>query len=147
MADLPPRGQSPLEIMQQEMERLLDHVLRYKRPPAFLSTRTWQPSVDVCESQESVHILVELAGVKREDLDLTITQETLTIRGERVGRHQGQQIACYQLEIPYGSFERAVQLPPGLDTGHITAATRDGLLEITIPKRHPDILRVPIQTV
>lgn len=132
--------------MQQDMERLLDYVLRYKRPPAFLSSPTWQPLIDMCESEDSVHILVELAGVKGEDLKLTITPETLTIRGERFARQQGQSLVCYQLEIPYGTFERVIQLPPGLNINQISASSRDGLLEITIPKRRPATVRISIQT-
>jgi len=142
----PPRGRSPLDVMQQDMERLLDYVLRYKRPPAFLSSPTWQPLIDMCESEASLSILVDLAGVKREDLELTITPETLSIRGERVARVQGQAIVCYQLEIPYGSFERVIQLPPGLNISQISASSRDGLLEITIPKRRPGTVRISIQT-
>ena len=146
MAWLPPSNPSDLEVMQQQMERLLDYVLQRKQQPAFLSPGTWQPFVDICESQESVYILVELAGVKREDLNLTITPETLTIRGERVAHDRGQQMVCHQLEIPYGTFERIIRLPPGLNIGQISASSRDGLLEITILKQRPPTIRVPIQT-
>ena len=146
MADLLSRGRPPLDVMQQEMERLLEHVLRGKRPPAFLSPRSWQPFLDMCESQESVYILVELAGIKREDLHLTVTQETLSIRGERSDPHRGQQVICHQLEIPYGIFERVVKLPPGLNISQISASSRDGLLEITIPKRRAGVMLIPIQT-
>jgi HSP20 family protein len=147
MAEMPLRRWSDLENMQQDMERLLDYVLRGKRPPAFLSPQAWQPAIDVCESQESVEILVELAGVRREDIELRITQDALTIHGTRVARHHGHPVVCYQLEIPYGTFERVVQLPSGLDIAQITAASRDGLLEITIPRQRPATFRVPIQTV
>ncbi len=146
MAWLLPDRPSELDAMQQQMERLLDYVLQQKRQPAFLSPPAWQPYVDMCESQETVYVLVELAGVKREDLNLTITPETLTIRGERVAHNRGQQIVCHQLEIPYGTFERVIRLPPGLNIGQITASSRDGLLEITIPKQRPSTIRVPIQT-
>jgi len=146
MADLLSRGQPPLDVMHQEMERLLEHVLHGKRPLAFLSPRSWQPFLDMCESQERVSILVELAGIKREDLHLTVTQETLTIRGERSDPHRGQQVVCHQLEIPYGIFERVVKLPPGLNISQISASSRDGLLEITIPKRRADGRLIPIQT-
>ena len=147
MAEMPPGRGSNLGNMQQDMERLLEYVLHGKRPPAFLSSPTWQPAIDVCESPEGVEILVELAGVKREDIEIRITQETLTIHGSRVARHHGHQLVCYQLEIPYGTFERVAQLPPGLDIGHITASSRDGLLEIIIPRQRPATFRVPIQTV
>ena len=147
MPEQSPRERSNLEMMQQEMERLLDYVLRGKRPPAFLSTTSWQPAIDVCESQEGVEILVDLAGVKREAIELTITQELLTIHGTRVPRHQGEPIVCHQLEIPYGTFERVVRLPPGLNISQISASSQDGLLAITIPRQRPATIRVPIQTV
>lgn len=146
MAERLPGEWSNLEMMQQEMERLLDYVLRGKRAPAFLSASSWQPAIDMCESREGVEILVDLAGVTREAIELTTTQETLTIRGTRVARHQGEQIVCHQLEIPYGTFERIVRLPPGLNISQISASSQDGLLEITIPKQRPATIRVPIQT-
>ena len=98
------------------------------------------------ETAEAIVVLFDVAGVQAEQTEVHAEPHTLTIRGvrrERYGTDRADEQRNYHaLEIPYGRFERTVNLPPGVDTAAAHASYRDGLLEITLPKRLPR--QVPI---
>lgn len=137
---------------QREMERYLAHFKRAgKRPTIVFShhatpSPAWTPLLDMYETDEAIVVLFDLAGVQAEQTDVQAEPHTLTIRGVRRERYASQrtdeQRNYHALEIPYGRFERTVNLPPGIDTAAAHASYRDGLLEITLPKRLPR--QVPI---
>ena len=137
---------------QREMERYLAHFRRAGKRPTILFTQTaptspvWTPALDMYETEQEIVMVFDLAGVEIESTDIHAEPHVLTIRGVRRERyspdHPDEQRSYHALEIPYGRFERTVQLPPGIDTEAAQAKYRDGLLEITLPKRVPR--QVPI---
>jgi HSP20 family protein len=136
----------PLDDWQHEMERYLAHFARSGKRPTVLfthaphSTPGWTPAVDVYETASALVVRLDLAGVDPERTEVHAEPYLLTIRGVRRERNaaEGQQERAYHtLEIPYGRFERGIRLPAGLDTDAAQANYRDGLLEITLPKRAP----------
>ncbi len=103
--------------------------------------RFWQPPVDIHETEEAVIVKVELAGVKADDLHVSLTPDDRILnisggRAESKGDRQGR-IRCHQLEIYFGPFERAVALPGGirLNREAIKATYREGFLLVTLPKK------------
>lgn len=97
----------------------------------------WQPSVDVCEDDEAYYVVVEIAGVDKQDLEVEyLPNGTLVVRGVRRPLNIGA-VQCLVLEIPYGSFERRIPLPSSIDPDGITAEYHAGLLLIRIPKKSP----------
>ena len=103
--------------------------------------------MDVYETEDSIVVLLDLAGVDAEDTTVHTEPHLLTVRGVRHERHSPEhpngQRSYHALEIPYGPFERSVRLPTGLDTEAAHATYLGGLLEITLPKRAPR--QVPIR--
>lgn len=101
----------------------------------------FQPRVDLYETDQALIIKMELAGVRPERIEVTLAADDslLTIRGDRVEemyRHPDR-LKCYQLEIYYGDFERAIPLPThlSLDRDGISANYKDGFLVISLPKK------------
>jgi HSP20 family protein len=134
---------------QREMQRYLAHFNRAGKRPTILfnqhaqSTPVWTPSMDMYETEDALVIVLDLAGVDAERTEVHAEPHMLLVRGVRRSRSRPDEMRSYHaLEIPYGRFERSVRLPPGLDTAEARASYRDGLLEITLPKRMPR--QVPI---
>ena len=92
------------------------------------------PRIDVSEDPEGFHISAELPGVKKDDIQLTLHNELLTIRGEKKEEHEEKKKDYYQLERTYGSFCRTVRVPGEVTTDKIDATFKDGVLEVYLPK-------------
>jgi HSP20 family protein len=137
---------------QREMQRYLAHFHRAGKRPTILfahhaqASPVWSPSLDMYETDDAIVVLFDLAGVDAEKTEVNAEPQVLTVRGVRRERHvpegPNEQRNYHALEIPYGRFERTIQLPPGVDTSAARASYREGLLEITLPKRLPR--QVPI---
>lgn len=137
---------------QREIERYLAHFSRAGKRPTILFTQNaqplpaWTPALDMYETDGALTVLLDLAGVDADKTEVHAEPHALTVRGVRRERHSPQQPdeqrSYHALEIPYGRFERTIHLPPGVDTAAAHANYRDGLLEITLPKRLPR--QVPI---
>ncbi|HEV2473123.1 MAG TPA: Hsp20/alpha crystallin family protein [Chthonomonadales bacterium] len=126
---------NPLDIFLQ-----LESDIR-RSAAGVMNAVSFQPHADVYDTRAAVLVRVELAGVDASRLTITLSEDdrTLLIRGEREEPKEGRQerIGCYQLEIFYGAFERQILLPANLriDRDAITATYRDGLLEVTMPRK------------
>lgn len=123
--------------MHQEVERLMDDFSRRKPPSLQFRLRAWEPAVDVTETDTQVVVLVELAGVRREDVELAVDRNTLLVRGQRPeGQHTCKR-SCHRLEIYWGPFERVVPLPAPVHPEATHAVFRDGMMEIVLTKVKP----------
>jgi HSP20 family protein len=97
--------------------------------------RDWKPLVDVVETKENILLKVEVPGVKQEDINISIEDNTLTVKGERKYESQVDEEGYSRFERTYGAFQRSVQLPPTVDADRVKAGYKDGVLEIQLPKR------------
>jgi HSP20 family protein len=96
----------------------------------------WTPAVDVYETpQHELVLKAELPGVKKEDIDLKVENNTLTIRGERKRDAEVKQDAYHRIERTYGAFVRTFALPPTVSTDGIKAEFKDGVLAVVLPAR------------
>jgi HSP20 family protein len=129
------RDFSPIDIflqLESDMRRNAEGALR-----AVL----FQPCVDMYETAEALVVKMELAGVRPEKLNISLSADDrlLTVSGERVESDQehSERLRCYQLEIFFGAFEREIVLPGNLhfDRTKIAAHYRDGFLIISLPRR------------
>ena len=120
--------------IQREVERLMDGVVSRKPPTVRFSPRTWQPAIDVYESNKDVVVLVELAGVKEDDIEVTIHNNILIVKGERKDIKQGIKRTYSQMEILWGPFQRDIALPANVDINQIKAFYEAGFLELVLPK-------------
>ncbi|MDJ0925654.1 MAG: Hsp20/alpha crystallin family protein [Acidimicrobiia bacterium] len=99
----------------------------------------WMPRVDVLDNDSDLTVRTEVPGVDPESIDVTVEGGTLTVKGSRSFENEETTENYHRKEIFEGSFERTILLPDGVDPEAVTAASKDGILEITIPKR-PEVL-------
>jgi len=92
------------------------------------------PRIDLCEEKEALIAKVEVPGIKKEDLTITVEEETLTIKGSFKTAEEVKETDYYFAERAAGGFQRTVPLPAKVQAEKVTAALRDGLLEIRLPK-------------
>ncbi len=95
------------------------------------------PSVDMVRHGDDLLVRAEIPGVNPDDIDISVTEGVLTIKGERHIREETKDEEYLVRETAYGSFERSMRLPEAAQVDKIRAEYRDGLLEITIPKAAP----------
>lgn len=121
----------------RDLEELQDRVNRLfqERMTARGETRerSWTPVVDVYESEDSIVLLAELPGMSREDIDIEVTSDSLTIRGERKFEVDEQK-RYVRVERPYGPFSRTFAISTPVNTQTVRANYKDGILEIVVPK-------------
>ncbi|HHD81999.1 MAG TPA: Hsp20/alpha crystallin family protein [Campylobacterales bacterium] len=101
-------------------------------------TMDFRPKVNTRETEENYHLEVELPGVKKEDVDISVDGNVLTISGERNVREEVKDEDYHKVESRYGLFSRAFTLPEKVDTANIEAGFENGILEISIPKLKVD---------
>jgi HSP20 family protein len=92
----------------------------------------WNPPTDVYETEENLFVKVEVAGMRDEDFEVAIEKNVLIITGSRPD--QSERRAYHQMEIMFGKFEIAIQLPVDIDLDHARAEYKDGFLTIIFPK-------------
>jgi HSP20 family protein len=92
----------------------------------------WIPRMDIFAQGDDLVMRCELAGVAREEVDISFERDALTIFGERTGAPDVEDKAYYVRERQYGGFRRTINLPEGTDRSNVTAVLEDGLLEITV---------------
>jgi len=96
--------------------------------------RDFHPNINTRETEESYHLEVELAGVKKEDVEIKIDEDLLTVSGERKIRNDIQSEEYQKIESKYGLFSRSFILPKNVDRENISAQYEDGKLYISIKK-------------
>ena len=114
------------------LDRMFDDVMGSAFGAA-TSTRTFDPAVDVRTSDTEVALAWDMPGVKQEDLEITLADHVLTVKGTR--RFDGKDNERVMLGRAYGSFTRSYTLPETLDEQHLTAELVDGVLTVRIPRR------------
>ena len=124
-----------MESFRERMNRLFDESLALTRSEGGERGRMLFVPVDVVEEGDSYVISAELPGVKPEDIDISVTGNTLTIKGEMGDTIEQEGERYHYRERRYGSFQRSVRLPNTLDTDKVEASFENGVLNISIPKQ------------
>ncbi len=94
----------------------------------------WLPAVDLTETPDRYTLEADLPGVKREDIDLSVVDNVVTVKGERKNGRETHEDGCHVYERHYGSFQRSFRLPEDVDTEKIEAKFENGVLRVTLPK-------------
>lgn len=121
--------------MRVEMDKLFEDFFGLAQPGTGGSGAMWSPAVDISESQDNYVVKAELPGMKKEQIDLEVEDNVLAIKGERKFEKTDKGEDYHFVERSYGSFYRRFALPKNVDSEAIRAEYKDGVLEITIPKR------------
>lgn len=119
--------------MEDAMERFFRHPPHWKKPSAVFE-KAWKPLCDIYECPEHFSVVVDLAGVDEEKVEVMLQGRILTIRGHRKQFRPPSMNSTYMIEINYGDFERVIQLPVDVDADATRAIYRRGFLEIILPK-------------
>lgn len=101
----------------------------------YQGSTAWAPLVDIFERAHGIEVVVELPGVDKEQIGVTVERGVLTIRGFRPKHIPEDTQRVHQMEIPYGPFERSVELPFDADIDNIEAGYDEGHLTIRIPRK------------
>ena len=124
--------------MFEEMERMFEQFMPQSWMHPFRMEHTALteslPQVDVIDQDNQLLVKASLPGVKKEDLEVSTTDHSVTIRGKTREEHKEEEGEYYRKEIRSGNFLRTVALPASIDETAIKAKFNDGLLEITLPK-------------
>jgi HSP20 family protein len=125
------------------MERMMDEMVRHplalwRRPLTWWRVPTeelgWMPGVEVYEKADKFVVRAELPGMKKEEIDVSVVGDTLTISGERKAESEVKDEDYYRCELCYGKFSRSVGLPAAVNAAKVDASYENGILEITLPK-------------
>ena len=122
-----PNGRLMMPDPFEDMERIVMEFPMGK-------VRGFAPAVDVSQDKDHVYIETPLAGVDPKDVDITVENDILTIKGEKKKESEQEEKNYYRREIRSGSFYRSVPLPAHVVADQAEASSRDGMLRITIPK-------------
>jgi len=125
----------------RELEELRERMLDLASPLFPLSRRAiageaeaWAPPIEVYEEKDKYVIKADLPGLDKEDIDVAVSKNVLTIKGERKAEKERQEKDYYYCERYYGNFLRSISLPGSIDAAKIAATYKDGILSLELPK-------------
>jgi HSP20 family protein len=125
-----------LATMQERVNRVFGDFYTRRTEDDLLAHGAWVPSVDIFETDDKELVIkTELPDVKRDDIDLRIENNMLTLRGEKKMDSEVKEDRYHRVERVYGAFTRSFSLPPTVDTAKVSADYRNGVLEIRLPIR------------
>jgi HSP20 family protein len=129
-----------LMVMQDRMTRLFDETLS-RILKEEVPQRVWSPPVDIYEKENEVVLKVDLPEVNQNEIEIKVEEDTLIIQGERKFIKDPSSVNYFQIERPYGNFQRTFNVPRMIDRDNIKAAYKDGVLQVTLPKRREGHLK------
>jgi len=137
---------SPIAGLAELEINRLERMFRSAFPGEATVPETWVPAVDIFETAEkNVIVKIELPEMKREDIKVTVENNTLTIEGERKFVNASESEKYHRVERGYGAFSRRFSVPASIDASKVDAAYQDGVLTVTLPRREESKARqIPI---
>jgi HSP20 family protein len=115
--------------LHEDMDRMLD---------SFWDTKSlgmeWKPEIDIVETDNDIIVKAEIPGVDPKEVDISIMDDILTIKGEKNDEKEDKGKTYHRVERSYGSFTRRITLPAHVKTDEVEAKNHQGVLEITLPK-------------
>ena len=124
-----------LRSLQDEVNRLFTSNLTRSFDDEGIARGAWSPSVDIYENKDHIVLEAELPGMNREDFDLSVENNVITLRGERHFEKKDDTDNYHRVERAYGSFTRSFTLPQTVTAEGANAEYRNGVLRVTLPKR------------
>lgn len=136
-------GLSPFSMMR----KLTEDMDRVFGRSGYASMEIWQPAIEVEEQPGQLKITAEVPGLNKEDIKVSVTNDVLTIEGERKQEKEEKRKGYYHSERSYGKFSRIIVLPDGANTDKATAQLNNGTMEIIvpIPERKDERKEIPVK--
>ena len=129
----------PFLSLQREIDRLFDDFTRGFSTLSMMPAPGGKlmPVTDVTETDKEIEINAELPGLEEKDLQINLSDNVLTIKGEKKAEKERKEIDFRMVERSYGAFERTIELPEGVNPDSIKATIAKGVLTVTVPKPAP----------
>ncbi len=124
-----------LRFLQEEVNRVFNSGAHRVGGQEDIMKGAWTPSVDIFENQDKIVLEAELAGMKPEDVDVSIENNVITLKGERNFEKKEETENYHRVERSYGSFTRSFTLPRTVVSDEVAANFENGVLKVTLPKR------------
>jgi HSP20 family protein len=141
----------PLRSLQEDINRAFDSFWRRFDLPLTSLSSSWSvsmPSVDVAETENEIEITAELPGMDEKDIDVSVAEGVLTIRGEKKSEVEKQEKDYYLQERTFGSVERVIPLPDSVNLDSASATFKNGVLTVKLAKKPEAVAsmkRIPIR--
>ena len=121
-----------MSSLQRQLNRLFDEMLTptWREGETFLGN----PAVEVSETENEIHVKLEIPGIKPEDIDIQVTKESIAISGERKQESKTEEHGVTKSEFRYGRFQRVLPLPAYVENNNVSAEYKDGILTVVLPK-------------
>ncbi len=141
MLDLVPyRGSLMGRDLLRDMRDVFDRFERlfedFELPTIFEERETWMPAFDIAENEKEYIVTAEVPGIDPKDIEITISNGVLTIKGEKKREEEDRGENYYYMERQYGAFQRSFRLPEEVNEDEIEATYKNGVLRLVIPKAH-----------
>ena len=141
---------NPLVSLRNNIDRVFDSFFRgLDVDPVVMTTSLFHPNVDVADNGKEIKITVELPGMDEKDIDVSVTREALTIRGEKKDETEEKNASYHRMERIYGFFSRTIPLPVEVNVDAARADYKKGVLTINIPKTEKalkEAKKIPVKT-
>ncbi|GJQ48640.1 MAG: Hsp20/alpha crystallin family protein [Candidatus Kuenenia stuttgartiensis] len=122
--------------LQNEINRMFDQFFRGWDFSGFgQEAGAWSPSIDLSETDDNIVVKAEIPGIDPKEVNISIQDNNLIIKGEKKEEKEEKGKNYYRMERSYGRFSRSVELPASVDMDKVNAECKNGVLEITLPKK------------
>ncbi len=119
-----------IETLRRQMDQIFDEMTTVNRE----SQLTWQPAIEIKDTEDSVILRAEIPGVEGKDLDVRVTPKAVAIAGEHRYEKKAEDKGLFRTEFRYGKFQRVIPLPVAVVNDQVQAEFKDGILTLTLPK-------------
>jgi HSP20 family protein len=131
-----------LDRFADEMDRMFDDLgLGFGRAGSTTGLMRWTPQIEVSQHNNELFVRADLPGLNKDDVKVDVTEDAITIQGERRHEHEEERQGVYRSERSYGHFYRVIPVPEGAKTDQAKASFKDGVLEITMPAPSEQVAR------
>jgi len=150
-SDFPSLWRDPSEFFNMNpftlMRRFSEEMNRSFSGAGFGSSGMWSPAIEVSEREGQIVVNAELPGLSKDDVKIEVTDEALSIHGERRREYEDRREGFHRSERSYGSFYRTIPLPPGAKTDEARAQFENGVLQISVPvaQEQPKRRQIPVE--
>jgi HSP20 family protein len=121
-----------IESLQREINRLFDRLIPSGNGE--IRSLTFVPSAEMEETDDAIHLKLEVPGMEAKDLNVEVTEESVLIKGERKSESKTEEGGVLRSEFHYGKFERRIPLPVHIQAGQVQAECKNGILTLSLPK-------------
>ncbi|MBN1893003.1 Hsp20/alpha crystallin family protein [bacterium] len=120
--------------VQEEMNRVFNSYFSRSGEGQSGAPLLWTPSVDICETDDDITVTIEIPGMNKEDVKISLQDNVLTIEGEKRQEKKESVKSYHRIERSYGTFQRSFVLPASVKADKVAAQYKDGILNIKLPK-------------